>query len=343
MQTYPQRNGKNIIAPHVVILGAGASLAAFPNGDKNGKILPLMNNIIQILELEHFIRDSEQEYLNFEDFYSDLTISKKEPILIKLIEDKIYDYFSVLEITDNVNIYDYLILSLRETDIIATFNWDPFLLQAYHRNMNLSQLPKIVFLHGNVAIGVCYNDSVVGNIGNICLKCGRLFQPSRLMYPVKQKEYNSDPYIHGEWKRLNTYLKNSYFLTIYGYSAPSTDIEAKNLLLNAWKESPSLGLNQINIIDIKSENEVEENWKEFFVRQHYSIWNNIFESWLFLYPRRSCEALASFTLENECWQKNKFPNFNSLEELHQWILPLVIEETNCKIGDTPLSSTLTLK
>ena len=27
--------------PHVVILGAGASAAAFPNGDKNGNKLPL--------------------------------------------------------------------------------------------------------------------------------------------------------------------------------------------------------------------------------------------------------------------------------------------------------------
>ena len=32
--------------PHVVILGAGASLAAFPDGDKNGRKLPLMNDIV---------------------------------------------------------------------------------------------------------------------------------------------------------------------------------------------------------------------------------------------------------------------------------------------------------
>ena len=33
--------------PHLVILGAGASYAAFPNGDKNGRKLPLMNNIVE--------------------------------------------------------------------------------------------------------------------------------------------------------------------------------------------------------------------------------------------------------------------------------------------------------
>lgn len=31
--------------PHVVILGAGASLAAFPDGDKNSLGFPLMNSL----------------------------------------------------------------------------------------------------------------------------------------------------------------------------------------------------------------------------------------------------------------------------------------------------------
>lgn len=33
-----------IHAPHVVILGAGASLASFPDGDKNGLFLPYVDN-----------------------------------------------------------------------------------------------------------------------------------------------------------------------------------------------------------------------------------------------------------------------------------------------------------
>jgi hypothetical protein len=37
--------------PHVVILGAGASLAAFPNGDKHGRKLPLMWNIVDVVGL----------------------------------------------------------------------------------------------------------------------------------------------------------------------------------------------------------------------------------------------------------------------------------------------------
>ncbi|MFW6223076.1 MAG: hypothetical protein ACOC3T_05645 [Bacteroidota bacterium] len=35
--------------PHVVILGAGASAAAFPQGDANGKKLPVMNDLADIV------------------------------------------------------------------------------------------------------------------------------------------------------------------------------------------------------------------------------------------------------------------------------------------------------
>ena len=38
--------------PHVVILGAGASVAAFPDGDKNGRKLPVMNDLVEKLDLD---------------------------------------------------------------------------------------------------------------------------------------------------------------------------------------------------------------------------------------------------------------------------------------------------
>ncbi|MBS3101438.1 hypothetical protein J4204_04850 [Candidatus Woesearchaeota archaeon] len=38
--------------PHVVVLGAGASRATCPDGDKNGKKLPLMSDFVKILGLK---------------------------------------------------------------------------------------------------------------------------------------------------------------------------------------------------------------------------------------------------------------------------------------------------
>ena len=37
--------------PHVVFLGAGASVAACPQGDKNGRHLPTMENFVDIIGL----------------------------------------------------------------------------------------------------------------------------------------------------------------------------------------------------------------------------------------------------------------------------------------------------
>lgn len=41
--------GVSMFRPHVVLLGAGASRAACPTGDANGKLLPLMADFVDVL------------------------------------------------------------------------------------------------------------------------------------------------------------------------------------------------------------------------------------------------------------------------------------------------------
>ena len=76
---------------------------------------------------------------------------------MKEIEKRIDAYFSSLRIPREATKYDFLLLSLREKDAIFTFNWDPFLFDAYKRNAHIASLPEIFFLHGNVRIGICPN------------------------------------------------------------------------------------------------------------------------------------------------------------------------------------------
>jgi hypothetical protein len=59
---------------HVVLLGAGASRAAFPKGDALGKTLPVMNDLIDILGLSEFLQkhDIKSKGKNFENIYSDI-------------------------------------------------------------------------------------------------------------------------------------------------------------------------------------------------------------------------------------------------------------------------------
>jgi hypothetical protein len=156
--TLPQLDVKNNCnhSPHVLLLGAGASLAACPNGDKNGLTVPLMKNLVEVVGLDEIISGHGLKYdgEDFEAFYDDLVQNRKKLELVRDINEAVENYFSKMELPDEATIYDYLVLSLRSKDIIATFNWDPFLAQAFQRNMHIvgyEQMPQIAFLHGNVA------------------------------------------------------------------------------------------------------------------------------------------------------------------------------------------------
>ena len=137
---------------HVVILGAGASKAScIDNPEKNNKGLPLMNDLPKVIDLKEELSDLPDSLKNenFETIFSELFIKEGNSERLKSIEEKLYTYFENLELPDTPTIYDNLALSLRDKDVIATFNWDPFLWQAYMRCMKVTKnLPNLLFLHG---------------------------------------------------------------------------------------------------------------------------------------------------------------------------------------------------
>ena len=209
--------------PHVFILGAGASLAAFPNGDANGNKLPLMYNLIDIVGLRPLLskHNCKLKCNNFETLFSELYEQNPDSELLFEIEEKVADYFRSLRLPKEPTIYDYLVLSLRPKDVIATFNWDPFLFQTFERNYYFTKGPQFYFLHGCAAIGWCEKDKKQGRNGSLCEICGEVYKPTKLLYPIKKKNYNSNKYIASQWKNLQGALKEAFTFTIYGYSAPS--------------------------------------------------------------------------------------------------------------------------
>lgn len=318
-------------SPHVVILGAGASKAAFLNGDANGRLVPLMKELIDALELRPLLKKEGLLSLadDFELMYDTLLTTR--PDLAQKIQKLVKDYFSCLKIPEEATIYDYLVLSLRKKDIIATFNWDPFLSQAYTRNSTVVHLPQIVFLHGNVEIAICPEHHIMNFPGNHCSKCDKLLTPTNLVYPVLHKDY-FDPFIKSQWEKLEIYLNHAYLLTIFGYSAPITDIEARELMLKAWAKNTTYELAEIEIINDKSKKDVLEKWRDFICREHYTINKTIFQSYLFNHPRRSCDAFAMATMQNDPWKRNPFPPNLSLHELQNWARVLWYEENEGKFS-----------
>ena len=329
---------KNInYAPHVVILGAGASYAAFPHGDKNGRVLPLMRNMVEIIGLEPLLQSYgvTTGYEDFESLYDSLAADAKYKDLTIELENAVLAYFAEMRLPDEATLYDLLLLSLRDKDVIATFNWDPFLADAVKRNRHIKNLPRILFLHGNVDVGVCVEHRSKGFLEHSCSTCGQPLKPTPLLFPVKQKDYTTNPFIKNEWDEIQFFLEKAYLVTIFGYSAPATDVEAKELLLNTWKNNNTRELAEIEIINIRPREELEANWSEFFVRQHYAVFDKIGYSLSFKYVRRSCEAFAMATLQQAPWKENNFPETKSLEEIHQWLQPLLVEEDNEQLTGEP--------
>jgi hypothetical protein len=246
----------------------------------------------------------------------------------------IHWYFSGLEIPDRVTLYDLLILSLQEKDVIFSFNWDPLLLQAFARNINVKQLPKIHFLHGNVGIGICIKHKRAGYIGNKCSVCGDYFSPSKLLYPIKSKQYREDPFIASEWGALDEYFDNAFVMTIFGYNSPTTDFLAKEMMLKAWRQNKKYELNEIEIVDIKDKRLVRKNWNDFLfassweprIKSHYAIFKSIRHTLSFRHARRSTEAWGDAIMMCDPWSERRMPKFRNLEKLQAWVKPLVDEE-----------------
>lgn len=242
-------------SPHVVILGAGASVAALPHGDRRGRQLPVMRTLVDTLDLRHDLERAGVDLAsgNFEQIYAGLVATPTATGILLEMEGRVRDYFGALHLPDYATVYDTLLLTLRDKDVVATFNWDPLLLQAYRRVADLGRAPKILFLHGNVGVGYCASDRVAGVIGGTCGTCGGPLTASPLLFPVAQKDYRADPFLASQWDALDEYLEHAFMLTIFGYSAPASDAAARELLQRAWTRNATRDLAEIEIVDVRAE------------------------------------------------------------------------------------------
>lgn len=317
------------IEPHVVILGAGASKAAFQRGDVNGRLVPLMNELPEILgdPWRELVEDANLEGIDFESQFTRLRECPRHQSRLNEIESMLLEHFSSLTLPDVPTIYDYLVLGLREKDIIATFNWDPFLMLAHARNRTISKLPEIRFLHGCVQYASCPDHDVLGQPGERCPMCRKQLTKSSIMFPYGDKDYARDGIIARDWASVTERLKEAFHLTIFGYSGPATDYKAKKLLLDGWKQTPMRRFSHVEIIDIGGADDLRRNWREFIPFHHDMVNESFWDSTIAIWPRRTAEYKTAASLCGTVSERIGPMMTESLEELQKWYAEIADAES----------------
>lgn len=286
---------------HLVIIGAGATCASFPSGDFHGRKIPAMNGFLEktrILNKFPELTDLATEYPNLEDLYSVLSKETKYQDLLHRLDSEIREYMASLHCGRQINLYDKLMLSLTSRDYIATFNWDPFLAQSYfYMSYITTDLPTILFLHGNVAIGYCEKCNITGFVWDKCQNCNEQFTPVPLLYPVKEKNYEKTPYIREAWEYLRKIINESLMITFWGYSAPKSDTAALSMMHEAFNTSASKKYKQFEIINTAEKNLLEEAYNGFIYKPtRVSFLESFYQSAIATNPRRSCDCLFENTM-----------------------------------------------
>jgi hypothetical protein len=324
--------------PHLFILGAGATKACIPNGDKNQRTSPVMEGFLASIGKEDILNDVnlETKSENIETIYSELHEKPEYFSKVKEIENAIVEYFSNMQIPDNPTLYDYLILSLRSKDCIATFNWDPLLVQAYKRVYSITtDLPQLVFLHGNVAIGLCKTCYTYSPLFfPYCPECHSTLEPIPLLYPAKKKDYTQHWGIEGFWRTFEHYLEAAAIVTIWGYSAPESDKTAIKMMLKVFSSS-FRKLDQIEIIDIADPNVIADKWENFSkeTNYHFKVVKSLSSTLLWEFPRRSIEGYIKRIIGGS-WEKSKLTLKENLawDELENLVEPLLEQEYDNQIS-----------
>ena len=288
-----------------------------------------MHNLVEVVGLERVLESVGIDYAdrNFEEVYSGLWSEDPNSQCIEEIKTKVYDYFSKMRLPDSPTLYDQLVLSLRNKDVIATFNWDPFLYDACVRNAHVAEPPHVIFLHGNVRLGCCLEHSVKGVPDSACPKCStKPLTRSPLLFRVGEKNYQEHPLIADEWARLRRVLGFAFTMTIFGYSAPVSDKEAVGLMKDAWSGERDRQFEEIEIIDLKSEDELYETWKRFIFSHHWQRCGTLGESFIGQHPRRTCEVLLQQTVEAKFVESNPYKEASTLEDMWDWFDELLRAE-----------------
>jgi hypothetical protein len=115
------------------------------------------------------------------------------------------------------------------------------------------------------------------------------------------------------------YLEGGYFLTIFGHSAPLTDVDARDRILGAVQARDLKRFLQLEVIDPAAEKLLHGNLAPLVGGGvHYPTGERLDHSWMARHPRLTCEALFQATMMLEAIIDYRMPGTEDLSELQEW-------------------------
>ncbi len=332
-------------APHVVILGAGSSAAT-----TNALSIPgpsVMEGFLEKAQLSSIIEKVPLKTTskNFEDIYAELCTLPEYARELSELEQKTLEYIKQFHLpNDKISIYEQLILSLTPKDYIFSFNWDNLLLEAY-KNVKqrlfqwnvpftsvMPPLPSLV--HGCADLGFCLKchtcDLKIKR--SHCPQCNEILKDCPIVWPKEPKNY-SQFYIDSQLSKMQEVLAKAQFVTIFGFGGAKSDSTLIKALSNAFRPNGRYNVAEVEVIDIKSKEEVLKTWKQdfdFICQDHFKVFSSFKDCTLAKWPRRSVENFADFMLFNTTFNAPaptvSITETPSTSEILRIYLPLIREE-----------------
>ena len=207
---------------HLVILGAGSTIATIPKGDKNGEFSYTLDNLLNDKCFASFVEKVQALDYQTDDVEALCNqLYKEGKPLYDEFESLVRKKYASLELPEEFTILDRLVLSLTPNDAIVSFNWDDLVIQAYQRMSEYvpeEMLPILAFPHGNAQ--AVYNNK---HYTSKRIVTGANWIDSPLNMPVDEIDYKSDVFINSQWHILDFYMRNAQMITFFGYRGPSSD------------------------------------------------------------------------------------------------------------------------
>lgn len=306
---------------HLVILGAGSTIATIPKGDKNGEFSYTLDNLLNDKCFASFVEKVQALDYQIDDVEALCNqLYKENRPLYDEFESLVRKKYASLELPDGFTILDRLVLSLTPNDAIISFNWDDLVIQAYQRMSEYvpeEMLPILAFPHGN-AQAVYDNKHYTSKR---IVTSTSLFD-SPLNMPVDEIDYKSDVFINSQWHILDFFMRNAQMVTFFGYRGPDLDEQDLKHLDELFAKNEIC--DKIEIIDKDQESAVEVAKRlERFKMQPNWLYPcaDFWHSTIAKYPRRTLSVLDNWNYSVRTSAKEE-----SLAEFLKHIGPLIEEE-----------------